>query len=137
MGDPSSLLSFPHPDEEMLGRWGILAALVGFATSEEMMLESQVSAHAMATMMTEEFAYTSEKATLQKLQCPMGKVGCPLCYEVVERWKAHYQTLTGKLYDELKEKTRCVAVSAGVKEMVHQGCSLPTCNPEMACAAFC
>merc|ERR1711861_10493 len=77
----------------------------------------------MTAMMTEEFAYTSDKMTLQKLQCPMGKVGCPLCYEIVERWnakghlpnqfdafcndvektwKAHYQTLTGKLYDELR-----------------------------------
>merc|ERR1711988_867760 len=151
--------STTHPQRSTMQRVaGIFALFVAAVMGEEMMLESAVSAHAMAKMMTEEFAYTSEKSTLAKLQCPMGKVGCPLCYEIVERWnakghlpnqfdafcndvektwKAHYQTLTGKLYDELKEKTRCVAVSAGVKEMVHQGCSLPTCNPEMACAAFC
>merc|ERR1719409_226732 len=108
-------------------KWlGSLLLFASTVNSEEMLLESQVSAQAMTSMMTEEFAYTSDKATLQKLQCPMGKVGCPLCYEIVDRWnansavpghadnfcndvvngnwKGHYQTLTGKSFNYMKEK---------------------------------
>merc|ERR1712178_107000 len=110
-------------------------------------------------IMTETFEMVQDKALKQKLQCPMGKVGCPLCYNVVDSWnsqgkipshadqfcdemlnggwKGMYQTLTGKTFNAMKEKTQCVAISAGVKEMVHQGCSLPTCAPETACATFC
>ena len=48
-----------------------------------------------------------------------------------------YQTLTGKKFVDLREKTRCVAITAGLKEAVSQGCTLPNCSPEVACSTFC
>lgn len=94
-------------------------------------------------------------------RCAQTKVGCPLCYDIIEhwnaegkapapdglaayctdvvaeRWRASYETLTGKAFVELRERTRCVAVAAGLHEMVRQGCALPTCTPSVACATFC
>merc|ERR1712146_479465 len=69
-------------------------------------------------------------------RCPVGRVGCPMCYDIVdrfnsdveipehseafehfcdgyinERWKASYEMLTGGQLDPMKEKIRCVSVS--------------------------
>mmetsp|Transcript_59158 Transcript_59158/g.175752 ORF Transcript_59158/g.175752 Transcript_59158/m.175752 type:complete len:149 (+) Transcript_59158:3-449(+) len=92
------------------------------------------------------------------LTCPMNKVGCPLCYEIIDhwnsqgkvpertdtyctaiatKWQAMYETLTGKPQVETRERTRCVAVAAGLQEVVRQGCALPNCSPAAACATFC
>ena len=62
---------------------------------------------------------------------------CADCADVSGRWRASYETLTGKAYDETRERTRCVAVAAGLQEMVRSGCTLPTCAPAVACATFC
>lgn len=91
--------------------------------------------------------------------CPaVSKISCPLCYDIVQqwnadssvpksiegycsevapKWRASFETLTGKSFDEAKERTRCVAVSAGLQEIVRAGCALPHCNPEVACSTFC
>ena len=60
------------------------------------------------------------------------------CADIVtEQWRAMYQTLTGKPFINMREKTRCVAIAAGVREMVTQGCTLGSCSPELACSTFC
>ncbi len=90
--------------------------------------------------------------------CPT-KVGCPLCYDMMEAWntdkklpdrmddycrdvvapgwRAKYETLTGKQYVASRERTRCIAVAAGLQDQVRQGCHLPSCAPQVACATFC
>merc|ERR1711991_805374 len=85
-------------------------------------------------------------------RCPVGRVGCPMCYDIVDRfnsdveipehseafehfcdgyinkrWKASYEMLTGGQLDPMKEKIRCVSVSAGVKERFQQGCPHGNC----------
>ena len=60
------------------------------------------------------------------------------CSEVVApSWRSSYETLTGKTFVEAREHTRCVAIAAGLQSVVRQGCSLPTCAPQVACATFC
>lgn len=95
-------------------------------------------------------------------RCPVGRVGCPMCYDIVDRfnqdveipehneafehfcdgyinkrWKASYEMLTGGQLDPMKEKIRCVSVSAGVKERFVQGCPRGNCAASSACSAFC
>ena len=50
------------------------------------------------------------------------------------KWRATFETFTGKSFSETKERTRCVAVASGLQEIVRAGCTLPTCNPEHSCA---
>ena len=50
------------------------------------------------------------------------------------KWRATFETMTGKAFSEVKERTRCVAVASGLQEVVRAGCTLPKCNPEMSCA---
>merc|ERR1712086_829436 len=38
----------------------------------------QVSTEMLTSLMSESFAYTTDHSVSSKLQCPMGKVGCPL-----------------------------------------------------------
>lgn len=52
-------------------------------------------------------------------------------------WQASYETMTGKAIDKVKERSRCLAVAAGLQDMVRSGCELPSCNPSTACATFC
>merc|ERR1712176_743181 len=91
-----------------------------------------------------------------------GPVGCPMCYDIVDRfnqdveipehneafehfcdgyinkrWKASYEMLTGGQLDPMKERIRCVSVSAGVKERFVQGCPRGNCAAASACSAFC
>merc|ERR1712178_208162 len=89
----------------------------------------QVSTEMLTSMMSESFAYTTDHAVSSKLKCPMGKVGCPLCYDITDKWNSKgkipqgydtfcdeqmdtwrnkYQTLTGKEANTMKKKTRCV-----------------------------
>merc|ERR1711937_197577 len=95
-------------------------------------------------------------------RCPVGRVGCPMCYDIVDsfngeveipehneavehycdhyinnRWKMSYEMLTGNQLDPVKEKIRCVSVSAGVKEQFVQGCPRGNCAATSACSAFC
>ena len=92
--------------------------------------------------------------------CPMTtKVTCPLCYDLIDtfnaegampvnvdafcaenaiKWKPSYETLTGRIFSEAKERQRCVAVAAGLQAVVrHPSCALPKCNPDVGCAAYC
>ena len=91
--------------------------------------------------------------------CPLStKVTCPLCYDIMEqwnldaaqpsdldnycgqvagKWRSSYETLTDKPFVEAKERARCVAVAAGLQEVVRAGCALPRCNPDISCATFC
>ena len=174
-----------------------LAALALPAAAMEVSLEmsARLGTAATAQLLAEEVAHTTDAALADKMSCPMGKVGCPLCYNILERWNAdgklpshadnhcsdrrpegvaanvcasrpppwrlrparsavpaarraahpppaarrarRYQTLTGKKFVDLREKTRCVANTAGLKEAVSQGCTLPNCSPEVACSTFC
>ena len=176
-----------------------LAALALPAAAMEVSLEmsARLGTAATAQLLAEEVAHTTDAALADKMSCPMGKVGCPLCYNILERWNAdgklpshadnhcsdvvqkawrpmcalrarppppwrlrparsavpaarraahpppaarrarRYQTLTGKKFVDLREKTRCVAITAGLKEAVSQGCTLPNCSPEVACSTFC
>ena len=129
----------------------------GMQMSAEMSLELQTQA--TATMMMEEAPVTLDPDLHERMSCPMSKVGCPLCYDIVEqwnldrrlpthadtyctghvseRWSSRYQMLTGKPVNEVSEKTRCVAIAAGVHEMVNQGCELGSCPPHEACSTFC
>ena len=50
------------------------------------------------------------------------------------KWRATFETMTGKAFSEVKERTRCVAVASGLQEVVRAGCTLPKCNPELSCA---
>ena len=137
--------------------FSLLAAALGMQMSAEMSLELQTQA--TTQMMAEEVPVTTDPELHDKMSCPMSKVGCPLCYNIVEnwnlerklpahadtyctdvvteQWKAMYQTLTGKPFINMREKTRCVAIAAGVHEMVTQGCTLGSCSPEIACSTFC
>ena len=86
------------------------------------------------------------------------QVTCPLCHDVIEqwnvdgavpakleeycaevapKWRASFETLTGKAFNEGKERTRCVAVASGLQEIVRAGCTLPHCNPDVSCSTFC
>ena len=91
--------------------------------------------------------------------CPaVTKISCPLCYSIMEqwnldsavptklddycqdvtpKWRASFETLTGRTFDDVKERTRCAAVAAGLQEIVRAGCTLPHCNPEVSCSTFC
>ena len=102
---------------------------------------------------------SSLRAGAATAACPMTtKVSCPLCMDIIEhwnddgivparlddycdavapKWRASFETLTGKAFDAEREHTRCVAVSAGLQEMTRAGCSLPSCNPDVACSTFC
>ena len=77
---------------------------------------------------------TSDADLSDKLSCPTSKVGCPLCYSMLEqwnvetklpehadtycadvvsdKWRAMYQTLTGRAFVDQREKTRCIAIAA-------------------------
>ena len=46
-------------------------------------------------------------------------------------------SLRFSIWDEAKERTRCVAVASGLQELVRGGCALPHCNPDVSCATFC
>ncbi len=59
------------------------------------------------------------------------------CSEVSGKWKANYETMTGRPFNAVKERTRCVAVASGLREIVRSGCALPKCNPDISCATFC
>ena len=61
------------------------------------------------------------------------------CDEVASsiKWQQSYETMTGRAIDKAKEHSRCLAVAAGLQEVVRSGCELPSCNPETACATFC
>ena len=123
------------------------------------MLQLELGTTATAQLMAEEVYITDDQQLTDKLSCPTSKVACPLCYSMVEhwnsdgklpphadvyctdvvsdKWRVMYQTLTGKPYVDLREKTRCIAIAAGLGEAVRQGCDLPSCQPEVACSPFC
>ena len=158
-------------------------------------MQAELQTEATLAMMAEQVPVTTDQELHDKMSCPMAKVGCPLCYNIVEnwnlerklpahadtycsdvvteQWRAMYQTLTGKPFINMREKTRvraharpaqrpaqsaparpaprhraahprgplgrpalppgpqCVAIAAGVHEMVTQGCSLGTCSPDL------
>ena len=92
------------------------------------------------------------------VSCPTSKITCPLCFSIVEKfntdgsvppriadfcdllqteWLPSFETLTGKVYDSVREHARCEAVGVGVQEVIRGGCALPHCSPETACATFC
>ena len=136
---------------------GAAALASGMQMSADMSLELQTQA--TATMMIEEAPVTLDPDVHERMSCPMSKVGCPLCYDIVEqwnelrnmpehadtycsgvvseKWSSRYQMLTGKPVNEAREKTRCMAIVAGVHEVVKQGCELGSCPPHEACSAFC
>ena len=85
-----------------------------------------------------------------------------LFFQVAPKWRANYETLTGRPFNDVrccrdktlrrlsrwwlltlayraqvKERTRCVAVAAGLQEVVRSGCALPKCNPDVGCGSFC
>ena len=56
------------------------------------------------------------------------------CAEVAPKWRASFETMTGRTFNEVKERTRCVAVASGLQEIVRAGCALPKCDPYVSCA---
>jgi len=67
-----------------------LAALALPAAAMEVSLEmsARLGTAATAQLLAEEVAHTTDAALADKMSCPMGKVGCPLCYNILERWNA-------------------------------------------------
>ena len=67
-----------------------LAALALPAAAMEVSREmsARLGTAATAQLLAEEVAHTTDAALTDKMSCPMGKVGCPLCYNILERWNA-------------------------------------------------
>merc|ERR1711988_1672157 len=125
----------------MMMKFAIFAVMVCGAAAT--LSPEQLDEIAFSALHSEEYE-TSFLETLSDEKggrCPVGRVGCPMCYDIVDRfnqdveipehneafehfcdgyinkrWKASYEMLTGGQLDPMKEKIRCVSVSAGVKE---------------------
>merc|ERR1711862_168081 len=148
-----------RPRSRMLSRALCFVAALALATAT--LSPEQLDEIAFSALMTETFEMES-LSSLDNGKCPVGRVGCPMCYDIVDRfnsqvevpehneafehfcdgyinkhWKASYEMLTGGPIDPMKEKIRCVSVSAGVKERFQQGCPPGNCAPASACSAFC